>query len=57
MRRTKTNSLEEEMREKNMKTLIVGGTGLVGAETARLMASKGHEVTLCPEIRLPTLRS
>lgn len=29
-----------------MKTLIVGGTGLVGAETARLMASKGHEVTL-----------
>ncbi|HAK98319.1 MAG TPA: hypothetical protein DCP14_03130 [Rhodobiaceae bacterium] len=29
-----------------MKTLIVGGTGLVGAETARLMASKGHDVTL-----------
>ena len=29
-----------------MKTLIVGGTGLIGAETARLMASNGHEITL-----------
>ena len=29
-----------------MKTLIIGGTGLIGAETARLMNSHGHEVTL-----------
>lgn len=29
-----------------MKVLIAGGTGLVGAETARLMQSKGHKVTL-----------
>ena len=29
-----------------MKTLIIGGTGLIGAETARLMNSQGHDVTL-----------
>lgn len=29
-----------------MKVLIAGGTGLVGAETARLLQSKGHQVTL-----------
>ncbi len=29
-----------------MRVLIIGGTGLVGAQTARLMRLKGHEVTL-----------
>ena len=28
-----------------MKTLIIGGTGLIGAEIARLMNSNGHEIT------------
>ncbi len=29
-----------------MNILIVGGTGLVGSETARYLKAQGHEVTL-----------